>query len=63
MTSDVDKDGLGVVSLVSDMGQSPQGVSKKRNRPNARQRHRWAARSVTNVMLLCVPHGVAQSYL
>ena len=38
MTSDVDKDGLGVVSLVSDMGQSPQGVSKKRNRPSARQR-------------------------
>ena len=32
----VDKAGLGV-RVVSDMGQSPQDVLKKRNRPNARQ--------------------------
>ena len=38
--------GSGIVSLVSDMGQSPQGVLEKRNRLNARQRrHRWAAPS------------------
>ena len=59
MTSDVDKDGLGVVSLVSDMGQSPQGVSKKRNRPNARQRrHRRAARSPVEDISFCAPHRV-----
>ena len=56
MTSDVDEDGLGVVSLVSDMGQSPQGVSKKRNRPNARQRrHRRAARSPVRLLSRAFP--------
>jgi hypothetical protein len=39
------------------MGQSPQSVLKKRNRPNARQRrHRWAARSPIDDMTFCAPH-------
>ena len=61
MTSDVDKAGLGLTSLVSDMdmGQSPQGVSKKRNRPNARQRrHRRAARSPVEDISFCAPRRV-----
>ena len=59
MTSNVDKDGLGVVSFVLDMGQSPQGVSKKRNRPNARQRwHRRAARSPVEGISFCAPRRV-----
>ena len=50
----------GVVSMVSDMGQSPQGVLKKRNRPNARQRrHRRAARSPVEDMAFCAPCRVA----
>ena len=46
--------GPGVVSMVSDMSQSPQGVLKKRCRPNARQRrHRRAARSPVEEMAVC----------
>ena len=46
--------------MVSDMSQSSQGVLKKRNRPNARQRrHRRAARSpVEEVMAFCAPRRV-----
>ena len=48
--------GPGVVSMVSDMGQKSQGVLKKRNRPNARQRrHRRAARSPVEDMAFCAP--------
>ena len=48
--------GPGVVSMVSDLGQSPQGVLEKRNRPNARQRrHRRAARSPVENMTFCAP--------
>ena len=51
--------GPGVVSMVSDMSQSPQGVLKKRNRPNARQRrHRRAARSPVEEMAFCAPRRV-----
>ena len=46
----------GVVSMVSDMGQKSQGVLKKRNRPNARQRrYRRAARSPVEDMAFCAP--------
>jgi hypothetical protein len=51
----------GVVLMVSDMSQSSQGVLKKRNRPNARQRrHRQAARSLGPVedTAFCAPHRV-----
>ena len=41
--------GLGVVSMVSDMGQSPQDVLKKRNRPNARQLRQLALLSRTRL--------------
>ena len=55
----VDMAGLGVVSMVSDMSQSPQGVRKKRNRPNARQRrHCRAARSPVEDMAFGAPHRV-----
>ena len=48
--------GPGVVTMVSDMSQSPQGVLKKRNRPNARQRRqRCAARSSVEEMAFCAP--------
>ena len=51
--------GPGVVSMVSDMSQSPQGVLKKRNRPNARQRrHRRAARSSVEEMAFCASRRV-----
>ena len=51
--------GLGVVSMVSDMSRSPQGLLKKRNRPNARQRrHRRAARSPVEEMAFCAPRQV-----
>ena len=51
--------GLGVVSMVPDMGQSPQDVLKKRNRPSARQRrHRRAARSPVEGMNFCAPRRV-----
>ena len=51
--------GPGVVSMVSDMGQKSQGVLKKRNRPNARQRrHRRAARSPVEEMAFCAPRRV-----
>ena len=50
--------GLGV-RVVSDMDRSLQGVLKKRNRPNARQRrHRRAARSPVDDMVFCAPHRV-----
>ena len=51
--------GPGVVSVVSDVSQSPQGVLKKRNRPNARQRRRRrAARSSVEEMAFCAPRRV-----
>ena len=51
--------GLGVVSMVSDMGQSPQDVLKKCNRPSAQQRrHRRAARSPVEDMAFCAPPRV-----
>ena len=57
--SRVDMAGPGVVSMVSDMSQSPQGSLKKRNRPNARQRrHRRAARSPVEEMAFCAPRRV-----
>jgi hypothetical protein len=57
--SRVDMAGPGVVSMVSDMGQSPQGVLKKRNLPNARQRqHHPEARSPVEDMTFCAPHRV-----
>ena len=57
--SRVDTAGPGVVSMVSDMSQSPQGELKKRNRPNARQRqHRRVARSPVEEMAFCAPHRV-----
>ena len=41
------------------MGQIPQDVLKKRNRPNARQRRRRrAARSPVEDMAICAPHRV-----
>ena len=46
MTSDVDKAGLGVVPLVSDMGQSLQGVSK------------FGARKPPSVLVRDVLHGL-----
>ena len=50
----------GVVLMVSDMSQCSQGVLKKRNRPNARQRrHRRAARSPVEDMAFCAPCRVA----
>ena len=50
--------GLGV-RVVSDMDRSLQGVLKKLNRPNARQRrHRRAARSPVEDMTYCSPHRV-----
>ena len=49
----------GVVLMVSDMSQCSQGVLKKRNRPNARQRrHRRAARSPIEEMAFCAPRRV-----
>ena len=57
--SRVDMAGPGVVSMVLDMSQSPQGLLKKRNRPNARQRrHRRAARSPVEEMAFCAPRRV-----
>ena len=47
------------VSMVLGMSQSPQGLLKKRNRPNARQRrHRRAARSPVEEMAFCTPRRV-----
>ena len=47
------------VRVASEMERSLQGVLKKRNRPNARQRrHRRAARSPVEDMAFCEPHRV-----
>ena len=52
--SRVDMAGPGVVSMVSDMSHSPQGLLKKLSRPNARKRrHRRAARSPVEEMAFC----------
>ena len=62
MASDVDSNGPGVfaVSSVVHGLHAAQGVPKKRNRPNARQRRRRrAACSLVDDMTVCVPHGVA----
>ena len=54
----VDMAGLGV-RVVSDMDRSPQGVLKKRNRLNARQRrHRRTTRSPVEDMACCAPHRI-----
>ena len=45
--------------MISGMGQSPQDVLKKHNRPNARQRrHRRAARSPVEDMAFCASRRV-----
>ena len=50
---------LALVFVVSDMDRGLQGVLKKRNRPNARQRrHRRAARSLAEDITSCSPHRV-----
>ena len=48
-----------VLRVVADMDRSLEGVLKKHNRPNARQRwHCRAARSPVEDMAFCAPHRV-----
>ena len=55
--------GLGV-RVASDMERSLQGVLKKRNRRNVRQRrHRRAARSPVEDMAFCAPHPVLAIFM